>query len=245
MSEPEKKYWDSSCFICFLNKGEDHRRAICEDVLRQARDGNIEIWTSTWTIAEVVRPKRAGTQPLPDWAVKAIGLLEKDHPKIKGEMEALWKRYQVGNPAVKLTPAQIDIISKMFQWDFIKKIDLDERVGTKAVEIARDYQLKPPDAVHFASAIIAKTPVFQAWDRDFDSINHLVRVEEPQFISAQQPLFNGMSLESPIPDDFDLPESVEKPDFTRPEVVAAAVSSPEPTEPPVLEAPSSEPPPTS
>ncbi len=59
MSEkPRKIYWDSSCFICFLNKSESERRKICEDILRHASEGTLEIWTSTWTIVEVVRPKK-------------------------------------------------------------------------------------------------------------------------------------------------------------------------------------------
>jgi len=72
MSEPQRFYWDSSCFICFLNKDEAARRVVCEDVLRHARNGAVEVWTSTWTIVEVIRPRRHGSAPLPQWAIKAI-----------------------------------------------------------------------------------------------------------------------------------------------------------------------------
>src|SRR5215510_4295838 len=57
----EKKlsiYWDTSVFLCFLNPEENERRLICEDILRHARDGKIKLYTSTYTIAEVIRPKR-------------------------------------------------------------------------------------------------------------------------------------------------------------------------------------------
>ena len=64
MSEPRKIYWDSSCFICFLNPAERARREICEDILHHAQSGGVEIWTSTWTIVEVIRPKKAGSQAL-------------------------------------------------------------------------------------------------------------------------------------------------------------------------------------
>jgi hypothetical protein len=44
MSKPRKVYWDTTCFICFLNRNEDVRRKICEDVLVHAERGEIEIW---------------------------------------------------------------------------------------------------------------------------------------------------------------------------------------------------------
>lgn len=52
-------YWDTSCFICFLNRDELDRRAICEDRLRNARDGRVTIYTSTLTIAETLFPRRS------------------------------------------------------------------------------------------------------------------------------------------------------------------------------------------
>jgi hypothetical protein len=89
-------YWDTSCFICFLNKQETERRLICEDVLKYARDGKIEIWTSTWTIVEVIRPKRFGSAPLPEWALKAINAV----PEARENLTILWQRYQSSDPAV-------------------------------------------------------------------------------------------------------------------------------------------------
>jgi len=58
MAERRKLYWDSSLFICFLNRSEDARRTICEDVLQHASRGEIVIYTSIWTIVEVVRPNK-------------------------------------------------------------------------------------------------------------------------------------------------------------------------------------------
>ena len=51
-------YWDTSVFLCFLNKEEEERRKICEDVLQSAQKDLIHIYTSTYTIAEVIHPKR-------------------------------------------------------------------------------------------------------------------------------------------------------------------------------------------
>ncbi|SRR5258708_13997122 len=201
MSEAQRKYWDSSCFICFLNKDEEDRRIICEDVLKHARNGDVEIWTSTWTIVEVIRPKRHGIAPLPGWAEKAIEAIRKDFPNAPLELETLWRRYQSNDPATKLTPEQIEKIQRMFEWDFIKKINLDEPVANKAVELARTCGLKPADSVHAASAIIRKIPVLQRWDRDFEKVSHLLTVEEPKQLTPEKPLFVG--LVGPTPKDFE------------------------------------------
>ena len=74
MNERRKIYWDSSCFICLLNKAEADRRRVCEDVIRHAQNAEFDIWTSTWTIVEVIRPKKKyGIVPrFPLWTVKAF-----------------------------------------------------------------------------------------------------------------------------------------------------------------------------
>lgn len=51
-------YWDTSNFLCFLNKDEEERRDICEDVLQHASMDHVHILMSTYTIVEVIRPKK-------------------------------------------------------------------------------------------------------------------------------------------------------------------------------------------
>jgi predicted nucleic acid-binding protein len=51
-------YWDTSVFLCFLNREEETRRRICEDILQHASMEDVHILTSTYTIVEVIRPKR-------------------------------------------------------------------------------------------------------------------------------------------------------------------------------------------
>jgi predicted nucleic acid-binding protein len=189
MSEPRKLYWDSSCFISFLNADEESRRLICEDILTHARNNAVEIWTSTYTIAEVVRPQRQGKAPLPAWAVKAIEAIEEEFPDARNELETLWRRYQPSDPAMRLTATETDQISQMFEWEYIKKINVSELVAKEAVKLARDYGLKPADSIHAASAITKKVDVLQKWDRDFDRVSHLISVEEPKMISVQLPIF--------------------------------------------------------
>ena len=169
-SAPRKVYWDTSCFICFLNKAELDRRRICEDVLRNAQAGNILLHTSTWTIAETVKPK---AKSLP------------------------------GSRA--LSAKEIVAIDGMFRWTWIKKIDVDQRIAFKSVELSRDFNLTPSDAIHAASSIIWKLDVLQKWDRDFSKIGHLIAVEEPAIVTGpttQTTLFEPPRL-GPHPDDFE------------------------------------------
>lgn len=173
-SAPRKVYWDTSCFICFLNKAELDRRRICEDVLRNAQAGTILLHTSTWTIAETVKPK---AKSLP------------------------------GSRA--LSAKEIAAIDAMFRWAWIKKIDVDQRIAFKSVELSRDFNLTPSDAIHAASAIIWKMDVLQKWDRDFSKVSHLITVEEPAIITPPAPqttLFEPPRL-GPHPDDFEQPKS--------------------------------------
>src|SRR6266567_8868124 len=53
-----KVYWDASIFLCFLNRDEETRRHICEDILQHASMEEVRILTSSYTIVEVIRPKR-------------------------------------------------------------------------------------------------------------------------------------------------------------------------------------------
>jgi len=164
-----KLYWDTTCFLCFLSREEEQRRKICEDILQNAKQGNVVIYTSTYTINEVVYPHRS-TIPQPR----------------------------------RLTETEIEKISGMFKWKWLKKIDVDQRVAFKAVELSRDYRLRPADAIHAASAILKAVDALQKWDRDFDKVSHLVNVEEPNMISNQSS-FNGMLPQiGPHPDDFSL-----------------------------------------
>ena len=73
----------------------------------------------------------------------------------------------------------------MFQWPWIKKVDLDQRVARKAVDIERDYGLSTADSIHAASAIVARADVLQHWERkdEFGKIGRLIAVEHPRMLT--------------------------------------------------------------
>jgi len=167
MTRLDVLYWDTSVFLCFLNKVETERREICEDILRNAKAGKVRLLTSTYTIAEVIRPK---SKSIPG--------------------------------ASRLTADQIQKIEGMFRWKWIQKIDVDQRVAFKAVELARDYDLLPADAVHAASAILENVTILQQWDRDFCKVAQLISVQEPKMISKQPALPGTPRPIGPRPEDF-------------------------------------------
>ena len=63
MSSPERRYWDSNCFVAWI-KGEKGRVGPCEEIIQSAYRGDLLIVTSAITVAEVVRPKQKGTQEM-------------------------------------------------------------------------------------------------------------------------------------------------------------------------------------
>jgi predicted nucleic acid-binding protein len=68
---------------------------------------------------------------------------------------------------------------------FVKKIDVSQRVAFKAVELSRDYGLRPHDAIHAACAILKPVDVLQHWDRDFSAVASLISAANPLRITKQ------------------------------------------------------------
>jgi predicted nucleic acid-binding protein len=85
--------------------------------------------------------------------MKAIEAIDEQFPEARNELETLWKRYQANDPSTKLTAEQVEKISAMFEWEFVKLIEITELIARDAVALCRDYGLKPPDAIHAASAM--------------------------------------------------------------------------------------------
>jgi hypothetical protein len=105
--------------------------------------------------------------------------------------------------ARKLTPAEIAKIQGMFEWDWLGKVQLDQLIANEAVKLERDYGLRPGDSVHAATAIRIKADVLQRWDRDFEKVKGLIKVQEPTMLTQQQELIEGFRAQiGPIPEDF-------------------------------------------
>src|SRR6267378_3466595 len=99
MNKPRKVYWDTTCFICFLNRKEEERRLICQDVLLYAKRKEIEIWTSMFTIAEVIRPRRMQSviPDLPSWATQPYTAKDPEMQKLfkgaENQIKEIWEYY--------------------------------------------------------------------------------------------------------------------------------------------------------
>lgn len=60
LDAPKKIYWDSCVWLALINE-EVGRVERCKYVISEARKGNVQIWTSTLTLAEVFRRKCSET----------------------------------------------------------------------------------------------------------------------------------------------------------------------------------------
>lgn len=196
---PKKVYWDTSCFISFLSDthpNEVARAKVCEDVLQHARNDEIEIWTSVWTIVETVRPKVSMTPaPLPLWAELLNGKDDKGaviHPAASGEFEKIWAYYKKNTlPTRHLSDDQALKIKQMFEWPWIRKIQVIPAVSHRAAEIARSHNMKAGDALHVASALHRKCDVLQRWDKDYNKTDSLIQSQDPVWITSQGSLELG------------------------------------------------------
>lgn len=134
--------------------------------------------------------------------MEAIKAIQEAHPGAQQELEMLWRKYQSEESLPKLTAAQIAKIEGMFfGWKYLKLVRVDQRVATRAVELARDRNLRPADSIHAASALVAKASILQAWDRDYGKVKDLIDVGEPEYITPAGPLLEGVTV-GPTPEDF-------------------------------------------
>ncbi len=193
MTSRRKLYWDTNCFIAYVSGAhpeEAHRSSLCVDVLEHAQRNTLEVWTSVFSIAEVIRRKLPApkSKPLPRWAKP---VLEKA-PETVPRLQELWDyhcRKTAGTRAMK--PDEVNQLQNMFAWTFISKIQLDERIARKAVALSQKFGLRAADAIHVASARERGCDCIQTFDTDYSAIAHLITIEEPQQISAQS-RFPGM-----------------------------------------------------
>lgn len=191
--KPKKVYWDSSCFISLLSgdqSNEAPRASICEDILNHARNDQILLYTSVWTIAETIRPRSVWAgEPLPEWAK----LLEKTddkgnllYPRATKELQELWTYFKKNTAPTRVLPeSQATRIRQMFEWKWIRLVQVIPAIAHKAVEIARDKNMKAGDAVHVATALNRGCDVIHRWDKDFRRTDALLQSCDPDWMTPQ------------------------------------------------------------
>jgi predicted nucleic acid-binding protein len=149
--EPRRVYWDSNVPLSYLN-GVAERTPVIDELIRQARAGEIELLTSSISrveIAYIQTEKQAG---------------ELDQ-QVEEAIDNLW---QPGSP--------------------IKTVEFYDLIGDRARALIRQGisqgwgQLKPPDAIHLATAQQMAVAEFHTYcERLHKWTNHLgFSVTEPQ-----------------------------------------------------------------
>ena len=190
---PKRIYWDSSCFISYLSgthPDEIARSLICEDVLKHARNDQIEIWTSVYTIVETIRPKAVyQPSPRPLWA-ELLSAKDNEgntiHPEAVSEFDKIWNYYKKNTlPARLLSETQALRIKQMFDWSWIRKIQVIPVIAHRAAEIARTHNMKAADSLHVASALHRNCEFIHRWDRDYSRTDSLIPSKEPHRMTPQ------------------------------------------------------------
>jgi hypothetical protein len=84
-----------------------------------------------------------------------------------------------------LSSDEVEDLQGMFHWPWLKKIALDHRVAQDAVNLGLNFALTAAEAIHAASAIVAKVDVLQQWERSaaLERVNRLVAVEAPRMLT--------------------------------------------------------------
>lgn len=191
--KPTKVYWDASCFIGLISgdqPSEAPRASICEDILHNARNDQILIFTSVWTIAETVRPKSLPEVfPLPDWA-QLLDAKNKEgelvFPTATEEFSKLWAYFKKGTAPSRILPEdQATKIRLMFDWKWIRLVQVTPAIAHRAVEIARQHNMKPGDATHVATALNRDCELIHRWDKDFSRTDSLIPSKSPEWMSVQ------------------------------------------------------------
>ncbi len=196
---PKKVYWDTSCFISYLSgtHPEEYARSlICEDVLKHARNDQVEIWTSVYTIVETIRPKtNYQPSPVPLWAELLKAKDEEGnviHPKASTEFDKIWDHYKRNTlPTRLLSEDQTLKVRQMFDWSWIRKIQVIPAVAHRAAEIARSHNMKAADSLHVASALFRNCDVLNCWDKDYSKTDSLIPSQEPVRMTPQNLLTFG------------------------------------------------------
>lgn len=113
------------------------------------------------------------------------------------------------NPAIKRGRA--DQVGPYFEHEWVLVVPVDTLVGTtaRALMMAGHAGLKPPDAVHLATAIVANADELHTFDRDLLDLDetvarldgNMLKICKPSVAAAPAPLLESGARENTDDDD--------------------------------------------
>lgn len=145
----EKRYWDSSVIIAYINE-ERGRVDVCKAILDDAEQGKIWIYTSALTITEVLKYK--GAKPITkDKKEKLRGFFENDYIRFVqldrwvgfDAQELFWENGIPTKDALHVASAlkaEVDVFETYDNDDLIKK---SKTVGSPPLEIRSPKHTQP------------------------------------------------------------------------------------------------------
>ena len=142
----DKRYWDSSSFLTWLNREDEWEE--CEPVLKAAEDGKILLFTSALTLTEVIKLK--GRSPLDrskQAAIKAffdqpyIDVRDVDRFIAEEARALMWDHTHLrSRDAIHLATAVLMGIPRVesLDGDFLR---LDGKIGQPPIKIAKPHHV--------------------------------------------------------------------------------------------------------
>jgi predicted nucleic acid-binding protein len=132
-------------------------------------------------------------------AAAILQLAEEGHFQVYGSTFVAAEVIKVPGDPAPLSAEQERVIVGYFQRDFMVLLELDLLTAEKARELARDHGLKPPDAVHVATAIRAGCDQFLTWDEKVHKGGRTIEgvyICEPHVTGRPMPLFSTVDAEA-------------------------------------------------
>jgi predicted nucleic acid-binding protein len=149
MKKLPRCYWDSTCFIAWL-KPEPDRRAKCQEVIRAAEKGELQIVTSAISLIEVVKLDKGPLQITQDKERKIsdffkhryIVVVQVTRTLTELARTLIWNQGLRPKDAVHAATAISERLTDFhtFDRDFLK---LDGKVGNPLLVIKEPHTLQP------------------------------------------------------------------------------------------------------
>jgi predicted nucleic acid-binding protein len=148
MKKRPRCYWDSSCFIAWL-KPEPERRSKCQEVLRAAERGEIQIVTSAISLVEVIKLDKGPLQITQEKEKKIRNFFLHEYIVVvqltrklgESARSLIWSKGLRPKDAIHAATAISETIADLhtFDSDFLK---LDGKVGKPALAINEPHTLQ-------------------------------------------------------------------------------------------------------